>query len=84
MNGLNILNNRGGKVPFTFISTVGIKNIKVDHVIHQSVSFPFVIIDNKYLWLGLPVEATVNVRPPYVAVRLSSNVVIDYFLSQII
>ena len=81
---VNILNNRDDKVSFTFISTVGIKNIKVDHVIHQSVSFPFVIIDNKYLWLGLPVEATVDVRPPYVAVRLSSNVVIDYLLSQII
>ncbi|MGM0876915.1 MAG: DEAD/DEAH box helicase [Bacillota bacterium] len=79
----NILNNRNDKVSLTSMTTEKIENVKVDQVIHQSVPFPFIIIDHQYLWLGLPVEATVNVRPPYVAARLSSKVVIEYFLSQI-
>jgi hypothetical protein len=61
-----------------------IENVKVDKVIKNSVSFPFVIIDQQKLWLGLPLEATVNVRPPYVAARMTSKAVVDYFLSQLI
>jgi hypothetical protein len=78
-----ILNNRNEKVSITSMTTEKIENVKVDQFVQQSVSFPFIIIDNQYLWLGLPVEATVNVKPPYVAARLSSKVVIEYFLSQI-
>ncbi|OAS88536.1 MULTISPECIES: DEAD/DEAH box helicase [Metabacillus] len=79
-----ILNNRNDKVLLTFMTTEKIENVKVDKHINYSVSFPFIILDHQKLWLGLPVEATVNVRPPYVAARLTSKPVVDYFLSQLI
>jgi hypothetical protein len=80
---LNLFNIRNEKVSLTTITTAKVENLKMDQVINQSISFPFISIDNQYLWLGMPVEATVNVRPPYVAARLSSNAVNDYFLSQV-
>lgn len=79
-----ILNNRNDKVLLTTMTSEKIENVKVDKVIINSVSFPFIIIDQQKLWLGLPLEATVNVRPPYVAARMTSKAVVDYFLSQLI
>ncbi|MBO1512077.1 AAA domain-containing protein [Metabacillus bambusae] len=79
-----ILNNRNDKVLLTSMTSEKIENVKVDKVIMHSVSFPFIIIDQEKLWLGLPVEATVYVRPPYVAARITSKAVVDYFLSQLL
>lgn len=45
--------------------------------------FPFVMIDEKVLWLGLPLEGAKGVQPPYVAVRLRSSIVCVYLLKQI-
>lgn len=44
--------------------------------------FPFVIIDGKVLWLGLPLEGAIGVRPPYVAARLHSAKMCEYLLKQ--
>lgn len=41
-------------------------------VITEDVIFPFIIIDHHILWLGVPVEATKNTRPPFVCVRVDS------------
>lgn len=49
----------------------------------ESFPFPFVIIDEKILWLGLPLEGARGVQPPYVAVRLRSRKVCEYLLKQI-
>lgn len=80
----NILNNRNTKISLTAVTEMKIDNVKIDKLIQQSVSFPFIIIDKQYLWLGIPLEGVVNVKPPFVAARLSSGVVIDYFLSEIV
>ncbi|KMJ59516.1 DNA helicase [Bacillus sp. LL01] len=40
--------------------------------ISEGISFPFIMIDNRVLWLGVPVEATRNTKPPYVSVRVDS------------
>jgi hypothetical protein len=79
----DMLNNRNNKISLTAITNKKIDNVKIDTFIQQSPSFPFIIIDKQYLWLGLPLEAAFNVKPPFVAARLSSGVVIEYFLSQI-
>lgn len=53
------------------------------NIISESFPFPFVMIDAKVLWLGLPLEGAKGVHPPYVAVRLSSSIVCEYLLKQI-
>ncbi|WP_339146087.1 MULTISPECIES: AAA domain-containing protein [unclassified Sutcliffiella] len=47
------------------------------------VSFPFVMIDNRILWLGIPVEATRNTKPPYVSVRVDSEALCREFIHQV-
>ncbi|MGD6871333.1 DEAD/DEAH box helicase [Sutcliffiella horikoshii] len=41
-------------------------------IITEEVTFPFIMIDNHILWLGVPVEATTNTKPPFVSVRVES------------
>lgn len=80
----NILNSRRTNVRLKTISPDNMNNMKGEQLKAKSVSFPFMIIDKKYLWLGMPYEMNNHIRPPYVGVRLHSESVIDYFLSQII
>jgi hypothetical protein len=49
----------------------------------ETLPFPFVMLDEKVLWLGLPVEVARGIRPPYVAVRMNSSSVCEYLLKQI-
>ncbi|MFZ3590575.1 AAA domain-containing protein [Bacillus sp. DJP31] len=39
----------------------------------ESLPFPFVIIDQRFIWLGVPVGKKPTLQPPYVAVRLDSE-----------
>lgn len=54
-----------------------------DRTLKESFLFPFIIIDDKVLWLGLPLEGARGVQPPYVAARLVSSQVCEYLLKQI-
>ena len=58
------------------------KRIKLT-IVSDHFPFPFVIIDEKILWLGLPLEGARGVQPPYVAARLCSSQVCEYLLKQI-
>ncbi|KEF39248.1 AAA domain [Schinkia azotoformans MEV2011] len=58
------------------------KRVKLT-IISDRFPFPFVMIDEKVLWLGLPLEGARGVQPPYVAARLSSSQVCEYLLKQI-
>jgi AAA domain len=49
----------------------------------ESLPFPFVMLDEKVLWLGLPLEGARGIQPPYVAARLNSGRVCEYLLKQI-
>jgi hypothetical protein len=51
--------------------------------LEEGFPFPFVMIDEKVLWLGLPLEGARGVEPPYVAARLSSSKVCEYLLKQL-
>ncbi|WP_148629765.1 DEAD/DEAH box helicase [Bacillus sp. E214] len=46
-------------------------------------SFTFVILDQKVLWLGVPLEANKRVHPPYIGIRLESEAFINQFLQQL-
>jgi hypothetical protein len=73
--------SRGKQIKLTVISIQ--KWSKCDVWLDENFPFPFVIIDEKVLWLGLPLEGARGVQPPYVAARLSSRKVCEYLLKQI-
>lgn len=77
----NQLLNREKRQKLTVISSQ--RWDKSDFWVGESLPFPFVIIDEKVLWLGLPLEGSREVQPPYVAARLSSSKVCEYLLKQI-
>lgn len=45
--------------------------------------FPFVMVDKKILWVGVPYEASNGILPPYISVRVHSERLCTYFLSQL-
>ncbi|WP_010199492.1 DEAD/DEAH box helicase [Bacillus sp. m3-13] len=51
-------------------------------IITEGVTFPFIIIDHRILWLGVPVEAAANTKPPFVSVRVDSAVLCRELLNQ--
>ncbi|WP_284036906.1 AAA domain-containing protein [Neobacillus sp. 114] len=65
------LMNRGERVKLTLISDKD-----------KNLPFPYVMVDEKVLWLGLPLEGAREIRPPYVAARLSSSKICEYLLKQ--
>ncbi|WP_066062477.1 AAA domain-containing protein [Neobacillus soli] len=56
--------------------------LQANQMVGASLSFPFIIIDERILWLGLPLEGAKGVQPPYIAARLDSAKVCEYFLGQ--
>lgn len=74
--------NRNLHVKLTIISDEKWLDLRPDKIVEEGLSFPFIIIDYKVLWLGLPFVTGNVVRPPYISVRLDSEKVSDYFLSQ--
>ncbi|MFO1443213.1 AAA family ATPase [Bacillus sp. Bva_UNVM-123] len=75
------LMNRRKRVKLTVMSNQQWNDCDV--WVGESFPFPFVILDEKVLWLGLPLEGARGVQPPYVAARLRSSKVCDYLLKQI-
>ncbi|MCR2823548.1 AAA domain-containing protein [Lederbergia panacisoli] len=73
--------NREKRIKLTIISNQ--KWSECDDWLDESFPFPFVIIDEKVLWLGLPLEGARGVQPPYVAARLISSKMCEYLLKQI-
>jgi hypothetical protein len=71
----------GKRLKLTIISDQ--KRSKYGVWMEENFPFPFVIIDEKVLWLGVPLEGAREVNPPYVAARLRSNKVCEYLFKQI-
>lgn len=74
------LSNREKRVKWTLISEKMWG--KPDTWLDNCFPFPFVMIDEKVLWLGLPLEGAKGILPPYVAARLNSGKVCEYLLKQ--
>jgi len=73
--------NREKRIKLTVISKQ--KRSNCDVWMDESLPFPFVMIDEKVLWLGIPLEGAKDVQPPFVAARLSSSKVCEYLLKQL-
>ncbi|SFA90877.1 MULTISPECIES: AAA domain-containing protein [unclassified Bacillus (in: firmicutes)] len=77
------LRERKHGVKLLVISNGKVDSLKADRVFEQTVPFPFIIIDRRLFWLGLPLEGASNVKPPYVSARLDSSAVVEHFLNQL-
>ncbi|MFZ7945358.1 hypothetical protein [Neobacillus sp. 19] len=78
----NTLRNRGKQVSLMVISKAEITEIQPDQWQNEGLSFPFIVIDDRVIWLGHLFEGASDVRPPFISVRLDSEKVSEYFLSQ--
>jgi hypothetical protein len=79
----HILTNRQNKVPLIFISPELNASIQVDRWVTKPFPFPFVLIDQRILWLGVPLEGANRIKPPYVAVRLESDAIGHFIFKQV-
>lgn len=76
------LNKRSNKIKLIVISVKSWELLQPDARVKVNLSFPFVMIDQRLLWLGFPLEGTVGIQPPYIAARLNSRRVCGYLMSQ--
>lgn len=70
-------------VTLTLISEEKAEHFGEDFQVFSSFPFPFFLIDQKILWLGVPVEAANRIHPPFVAARLESEAIGQYFYAQL-
>jgi hypothetical protein len=83
MNWIQTLNNRNKGVELTLFTKEKMPHLEVDHLVYNTIPFPFVLIDQRLLWLGIPLEGANRVKPPYVAARIDSEKVGQYLMSQL-
>lgn len=81
---ITMLKNCPPNLKITIISTKINRDLPVNFLISHSIAFPFITIDRKYVWLGVPIEASNRVRPPFVAARVESIVSAEQLLNQVI
>ena len=77
------LDRRNKNVKLTMISSKKIEIVGYQDWLTTLLPFPFVIIDQRYLWLGLPLEGAKRVQPPHLAIRLDSLAFTEQLLSQL-
>ncbi|MDR7001066.1 AAA domain-containing protein [Neobacillus niacini] len=76
------LMNRNNHVRLTILSPRQWANLQPNEWFMNSPSFPFLMIDEHTLWLGVPFEGAIDVRPPFVAARVESEKLANYLLDQ--
>lgn len=77
-----VLNARDKHVKLAVISEKYQEGLRLDQWMEKSLSFSFVMVDRCILWLGLPLEGAKGVQPPYVAARLDSEKMAEYFIGE--
>lgn len=79
-----ICDERKSTVTCSIVTNDSAPGVRCDRLVKRTVPFPFIIIDKKYLWLGMPYELSEHVKPPYVAVRVVSEKLVEFVLEQIV
>ncbi|MBM7602224.1 hypothetical protein JOC75_000194 [Metabacillus crassostreae] len=80
---INLVSSKSKYTLLTIMASEEEASLKGSKFIKKINDFPFLIIDEKYLWLGILFEIADYIEPPYVSVRLGSNKVCEYFLTQL-
>lgn len=78
---IEVLKKLKRDVSVIVLSTTAVPGI--GHLIPEDLPFPFIIVDDEYLWLGQPFECAKGSRPPYVSIRLHSSAFIMQFLTHL-
>ncbi len=81
---ITMLKNCPSTLKLAIISIEINHNLPVDQMVSEAITYPFITIDRKYVWLGVPIEASNQVQPPYVAARLESGIFAEHLLDQVI
>ncbi|WP_216828549.1 DEAD/DEAH box helicase [Alkalihalobacterium elongatum] len=76
-------NQLSKKIKITILSTTEQPIGQPYKLIEEDIPFPFVLIDRRVLWLGLPLEAMRRNHPPHVAARLDSKPFSERLLAQL-
>ena len=77
---ITMLKNCPSTLKLAIISIEINHNLPVDQMVSEAITYPFITIDRKYVWLGVPIEASNQVQPPYVAARLESGIFAEHLL----
>ncbi|OLO25363.1 DNA helicase [Alkalihalophilus pseudofirmus] len=77
------LQKKASNVKLTVISVNEQQHVQNLQFIKAEIPFSFVLIDRRYLWVGLPLEAMKRNQPPHVSVRLDSKAFSEQFLAQL-
>jgi hypothetical protein len=80
----NVLVHRNPSATLTVISEKPIPEIQADSWQEAGCSFPFVVIDERILWLGFQLGRGKGLQPPFIAAKLSSEKVCDYLIGQLV
>ena len=75
---------RQSTVTYSIVAYDSVTGVQYDRLIKRNIPFPFIIIDHKYVWLGMPFELAEQVKPPYVAVRIFSKKLVEFLYDQLI
>ncbi|SFC69558.1 Superfamily I DNA and/or RNA helicase [Bacillus sp. OV322] len=78
----NLLKLKSEEVRITVLSGTEWSGFGKHKAVSQNVAYPFVIIDETYFWLGLPLDQSFYREPPFVTARLDSSVFCSHFISQ--
>ncbi|MFD0049962.1 DEAD/DEAH box helicase [Actinomycetes bacterium NPDC127524] len=78
----NLLKLKSGEVRITVLSGTEWSGLGKHKAVSQNVAYPFIIIDETYFWLGLPLDQSLYREPPFVTARLDSSVFCSHFISQ--
>lgn len=73
---------RNRRVQLSVISPENWEELQPKQLLEEHYPFPFVMVDGTLLWLGLPLEGSKNVLPPYVAARLESRMLCEHLVGQ--
>ncbi|MDQ0483189.1 DEAD/DEAH box helicase [Guptibacillus hwajinpoensis] len=76
------INAAKGKI--IILSPTPIPSFPLAKHVEGTIPFPFIAIDQKVLWLGVPFEAMKGTLPPAVSIRLQSSLVTGEFLNQVV
>ncbi|WP_110927935.1 AAA domain-containing protein [Bacillus massiliglaciei] len=80
---MTALETRKAGVTVTLVSGKKPDGWAGDQFYLSNISFPFLILDRKVLWLGQPLAANQWAKPPYITARLHSETISEYLFMQL-
>ncbi len=81
---IQIIEERRSQLVVTIFSVESMQKEAREVEGKRSVPFPYIIIDQKILWVGSFFENMQNIRPPLIAARLHSQNFIQHFMTTIL